>query len=43
MPIPKHFGVVKRFRCWLTWADLDEAVGDRPLAWHKKFLRWLGV
>ena len=39
MPIPKHYSLWKRITCWLTWADLDEAVGDRELRWYKKLLR----
>lgn len=34
-----------RLRQWLvihlTWADFDQAIGDKPLHWYQKFFRWV--
>ncbi len=43
MPIPMHFTPWQKIRAWLTWADLDEAAGTRPLRLYKRFFRWLGL
>lgn len=32
---------MKRLIRWLTWADLDQAVGDRPLTLSQVFWRFV--
>ena len=41
MPIPESFGFWKWFRAILTWATVEEAVGDKKLAWWKRVFRKL--
>ena len=41
MPIPKHWPLWRRPCAWLTWADFEQAIGDKPLHWWQRFFRWL--
>lgn len=41
MPIPKKYRGLRRLRALLTWADLDEATGEKTLANYKRIFRWL--
>ena len=40
MPIPKNLSLPMRVKAWLTWADIDQACGVKPLGW-RRFARML--